>query len=73
MSYVTQNLFLGFPTRSNTNQAVQLQEMARGLEENRVIVLFNLCSKNKGGDQLRCDQQSGYCAADLSLCFCIFS
>ena len=32
MSYVTQNLFWGFPTRSNTNQAVQLQEMARGLE-----------------------------------------
>ena len=53
-------------TRSDTNQAVQLLEMARGLkfciwEEE---VLYYLGSENKGTDQLR-----GYREADLRLCF----
>ena len=55
-------------TRSDTNQAVQPQEMARGwkfcIEE--VEVLYYPCSENKGADQLR-----GYREADLRLCFCI--
>ena len=43
------------PTRSDTNQAVQPQKMARGLkfqiyEEEG---LYYLCSENKGADQFR--------------------
>ena len=56
----------GFPTRSDTNQAVQSQKMARGLKF-RIKVgegLYYPCSENKDVDQLR-----GYCKADLCLCF----
>ena len=55
-----------FPTRSETNQAVQLQKMARGLkfQIRKVERLYYLCSENKGTDQLR-----GYREADLRLCF----
>ena len=57
-----------FPTWSDTNQAVQLQKMARGLkfQIQKVEILHYLCSENKGPDQLR-----GYREADLRLCFCI--
>ena len=53
-------------TRFDTNQAVQPQEIARGLkfciyEEEE---LYYPCSENKGADQLR-----GYGEADLRLCF----
>ena len=53
-------------TWSNTNQAVQLQKMARGLKFQIKIVggLYYLCSENKGADQLR-----GYREANLRLCF----
>ena len=55
-----------FPTRSDTNQAVQLQKMARGLKFRikKVEGLYDLYSENKGADQLR-----GYREADLRLCF----
>ena len=55
-----------FPTWSNTNQAVQLQKMARGLKFciYEVEGLYFLCSENKGADQLH-----GYREADLCLCF----
>ena len=55
-----------FPTRSDTNQAVQLQKMARGLKFRiyKVEGLYYLCSGNKGADQLR-----GHREADLHLCF----
>ena len=55
-----------FPTRSDTNQAVQPQKMARGLKFRvlKVEGLDYLCSENKGADQLR-----GYREADLRLCF----
>ena len=55
-----------FSTRSDTNQAVQSQEMARGLKFRfkKVEGLYYLCSENKGADQLR-----GYHEADLRLCF----
>ena len=55
-----------FPTRSDTNQAVQLQKMARGFKFwiQKVEGLYYLCSKNKGADQLR-----GHREADLRLCF----
>ena len=55
-----------FPTRSDTNSAVQLQKMARGLKFRikKVEGLPYLCSENKGADQLR-----GYREADLCLCF----
>ena len=60
---------LWFPTWSDTNQAVQLQKMARGLKFliQKEEGLYYLCRENKGGDQLR-----GYREADLRLCFCIF-
>ena len=55
-----------FPTWSDTNQAVQLQKMARGLKFRiyKVERLYYLCSVNKDADQLR-----GYREADLRLCF----
>ena len=61
-----QNLSSGFQTRSNTNQAVQAQEMARGLQFGiyEVEGLYYLCSENKGADQPR-----SYCAADLQLLY----
>ena len=60
---------LWFLTWADTNQAVQLQKMARGLKFwiKKVEGLHYLCSENKGADQLR-----GYREADLRLCFCIF-
>ena len=55
-----------FPTWSNTNQAAQLQKMARVLKFRiqKVEGLYYLFSKKKGADQLRC-----YREADLRLCF----
>ena len=55
-----------FPTWSDTNQAVQLQKMARGLKFwiKKVKGLDCVYSENKGADQLR-----GYREADLRLCF----
>ena len=54
------------PTRSDTNQTVQSQKIARSLkfrlnEEEGLYYPFN---ENKGADQLR-----GYREADLRLCF----
>ena len=56
----------GFPTRSDTNQALQPQKMARGLKIKiyKDDGLYYLCKENIGADQLR-----GYHAADLRLCF----
>ena len=50
-----------FLTWSDTNQAVQLQNMVRCLKEEG---LYYLCSENKGADQLRGNRK-----ADLLLCF----
>ena len=52
-------------TRSDTNQAVHLLEMARGLKFciKEVEVLCYPSSENKGANQLR-----GYREADLRLC-----
>ena len=57
---------LWFPTWSDTNQAVQLQKIARGLnfQIKKVDGFYYLCSENKGADQLR-----GHREADLRLCF----
>ena len=57
---------MGFPTRSDTNQAVQPHKMARGLKIwiEEVEELYYPCSENKGADQLR-----AYWEADLRLCF----
>ena len=53
-----------FLTLSDTNPAVQLQKMARGLKWiKKVQGLYYLCSENKGPDQLR-----GYREAELCLC-----
>ena len=56
----------GFPTRSDTNRAVQM--IARALKFQIWVVevvegLYYLYSENKGADQL-----CSYCAADLRLC-----
>ena len=55
-----------FLTRSDTNQAVQLQKMTRGSKFwiKKEEGLYYLCSENKGADQLR-----GHREADLRLCF----
>ena len=55
-----------FSTWCDTNQAVHLHRMARGLkfQTQKVEGLYYLCSENKGADQLR-----GYREADLRLCF----
>ena len=66
MSRVMRKPTFWFSTRSGTNQAVQLQKMARGLKFRikKVEGLYYLCSENKGADQLR-----GHRKADLRLCF----
>ena len=55
-----------FLTRSDTNQALQPLQMARGLKFwiKEVEVLYYPSSENKGADQL-----CGYREADLRLCF----
>ena len=55
-----------FPTWSDSNQAVQLQKMARGLKFRILEVegVYYPYSENQGADQLR-----GYREADLRLCF----
>ena len=55
-----------FPSWSDTNQAVQLQKMARCLKFRikEVEGLNNPCNDNKGADQLR-----SYREADLRLRF----
>ena len=64
------NLSSGFPTRSDTNQAVQPLKMVRNLKfwNLKIEGLYYLCSENKGADQLR-----SYCTADQQLCFCIYA
>ena len=59
----------GFPTRSDTNRAVQSLNMARGLnfQIQKVEGLYYPCSEKIGTDQLR-----GYHEADLRLCFRIY-
>ena len=56
------NLSCVFPTRSDTNRAVQPQKRVGGLKFRikEVEGLYYLCSKNKGADQLR---------GHLRLCF----
>ena len=55
-----------FQSWSDTNQAVQLQKMARGLKFRiqKLEGLYYLCSDNKVADQLR-----GHREAELRLCF----
>ena len=70
-----------FPTWSDTNQAVQLQKMDRGLKFRikEVEELYYWCSENKGADQLReadlrlclLMQKAGFLTKQLIL-FCIF-
>ena len=66
MSLVVRKPDSGFPTRSDTNQAVQPQKRARGLkfQIKEVEGLYYRCSENKGADQLH-----GYREADLGHCF----
>ena len=65
MSRVMRKPSFWFPTWSDTNQAVQLQKMARDLKFQiwEVEGLYYLCSENKGVDQLR-----RYLKAYLLLC-----
>ena len=59
LSLVMRKTTFWFPTWSDTNQAVQLQKMARGLkfQTYKVEGLYYLCSENKGADH------------DLRFCF----
>ena len=59
-----QKIVFGFPTRCDSNLAVQPQKMTKGLkfrmkEEERS---HYICSENKGANQL-----GSYCAADLRI------
>ena len=47
---------LSFRNRSDTNQAVQAQKMARGWKFSikKLEVLYYLCSENKGADLCLC-------------------
>ena len=58
------------PTWSDTNQAVQLQKMARGLKFRILNVegLYYLCSENNGADQLR-----GYYFTMKLICILVFT
>ena len=66
MSRVVRKSMFWFPTRSDTNQAVQLQKMTRGLKFwiKKVEGLYYLCCENNDADQLRGDRE-----ADLRFCF----
>ena len=66
MSHVMRKPTFWFPTWSDTNQTVQLQQMARDLKFRiyEVEGLYYPFSENKGADQLR-----SYREADLRLCF----
>ena len=57
---------MSFPTRSDTNRAVQAQKIAGDGKVwiYKVEELYYPRSENKGADQLR-----SYCEADLRLCF----
>ena len=50
MSFVKTKATMGFPTRSDTNRAVQAQEMARGWNvwTEKVEELYYPCSEKKG-------------------------
>ena len=65
-----ENLSFVFPTRSDTNWAVQPQKMARGWKFSiwEVEGLYYICSENNDPDQL-----CGFRAADLCLCFHIYA
>ena len=69
MSGVMRKPTFWFRTMSDTNQAVQLQKMARGLKFwiLKLEALCYQCSENKGADELH-----GYREADLRLCFRIW-
>ena len=56
---------LWFPTRSDTNRAVEPQYIARSLKEEG---LYYPCNENKGADQL-----PGYHQADLCLYLRIYA
>ena len=70
LSHVMKKQTFCFPTWSDTNQAVQVQKIARGLKFRikEVEGLYYQCSENKGADQLH-SNCTAYCAADLRLCF----
>ena len=55
LSRDTTNRSLGFPTRSDTNRAVQAQKMTRGRKFwiQKVEESYYPCSENTGTDQLR--------------------
>ena len=66
LSSDTRKPTMWLPNRSDTNQAVQAQKMARdwNFQIYKVEEQYYMCSKNKGADQFR-----SYCEADLRLCF----
>ena len=69
LSLVVRKQSSGFPTRSDTNRAVQLQKVARGLKFRiyKEKGLYYPCSENKDADQL-----CGYREASLRLGFRIY-
>ena len=64
-----------FQTWSDTNQAVQLQKMARGKKFQilKIEGLYYLCSENKGADQLRSNTAKLICVFVFPYAKCWFS
>ena len=62
-AFILENQQSGFPTRSDTNQAVQSQKQARSLKLQGIVLSVQ---QNKGTDQM-----CSFCTADLHLWFCI--
>ena len=61
----------GFPTRSDTNQAVQLQKMARSLnfQIEKVEGLYYPCSENKGAFAVTAKLKCGFVFAFAKIRF----
>ena len=73
MSRDTRKPTFWFPTSSDTNQAVKLQKMARGLKFWiwEVEGSHYLCSENKGADQLRGNREADRFPVTAKL-ICVF-
>ena len=65
LSHLVGKPTMWFPTRSDTNRAVQTQKTARSMKFRiyEVEGLYYPCNENKGADQLRGSE------ADMRLCF----
>ena len=71
LSRDTRKMSMGFPTRSDTNRAVQPQKMARCLKFRfkKKEGLYNLCRENKGAEQQYVKIRFSHDAVHILDCF----